>query len=158
MAIDPKLAYWTWALANFLVIVVCAAVAVARIRRGDVRAHKRLMLTASSLVVLFLVSFVLKGRVLGGEDVAAWSTFHRTVLRTHEAFVLTMLVGGAYAGSRAWRFRRTLAPGPLQPSSDASRRDRARHRVGGWVAIIGSALGFATAAVVLAGMFERAGG
>jgi hypothetical protein len=69
-----------------------------------------------------------------------------------------MLLGGAYAGSRAWRFRRTLGPGPLQPATEASRRDRARHRIGGWVAIMGGALGFATAAVVLAGMFERAGG
>jgi uncharacterized membrane protein YozB (DUF420 family) len=158
MTLDPKLVYWTGALANLLVIVTCAAFAVVRIRRGDIRGHKRLMLTASSLVVLFLVSFVLKGVVLGGEDVAAWSTFHRTVLRTHETFVLAMLLGGAYAGSRAWRFRRTLGPGPLQPPSDASRRDRARHRRGGWIAIVGSALGFATAALVLAGMFERAGG
>ena len=158
MTLDPKLVYWTGALANLLVIVVCAAVAVARIRRGDVRGHKRLMLTASSLVVLFLVSFVLKGRILGAEDVAAWSTFHRNVLRTHETFVLAMLLGGAYAGSRAWRFRRTLGLGPLQPPTDASRRDRSRHRIGGWIAVVGSALGFATAAVVLAGMFERAGG
>jgi hypothetical protein len=67
-----------------------------------------------------------------------------------------MLLGGAVAGFRAWRFRHRLGPdfelpeGPLPGG--------ALHRRAGRVAAVGAALGFLTAVGVLAGMFARAGG
>ena len=87
--LDPKLVFWSFALVNLAVIVALAATAVWRIRRGDVRLHRRLMLTAAALVGLFLASFLVKGRVLGGEAVSDWAPLHRGVLYVHECFVVS---------------------------------------------------------------------
>ena len=158
MELNANLAYWSGALANLCVIVTCASIGVRCIRRGEVRSHKRMMLTASTLVGFFLVSYVVKVMLLGKEDVGEWEPLDRKVLYAHELFVASMLVAGAYAGRRAWRFRKTLGSGPLPPASAATRRDRSQHRIAGWVAIGGSVLGLATAVLVLAGMFKRAAG
>ncbi len=73
MELNANLAYWSGALANLCVIVACASTGVRCIRRGEVRSHKRMMLTASTLVGFFLVSYVVKVMLLGKEDVATSS-------------------------------------------------------------------------------------
>jgi uncharacterized membrane protein YozB (DUF420 family) len=158
MPLDPKLAYWTWALANFAGIVACAGLGVRGIRRRDVRTHRRCMLAATALVGLFLGSYVLKVIFLGREDLGPWSAPALAVLRAHEACIFVMLVAGATAGTRAWRFCRSLPAGAPAPPSEATRRGRLAHRRAGWTAVVASGLALATAVVVLAGMYARAGG
>jgi len=50
---EPKLVYWTAALANMIAIVAIAAFGVARARRRDIAGHRRLMLTATALVAVY---------------------------------------------------------------------------------------------------------
>jgi uncharacterized membrane protein YozB (DUF420 family) len=154
--LDPGLAYWTWALANFAGVVACALLGVRGIRRRDVRTHRRFMLAAGGLIGLFLGSYGLKLIFLGREDLGFWSTPALAILRVHETCILVMLVAGATAGYRAWRFRRTLLPGPLLPPPEATRRGRLGHRRAGWTAVVASLCALATAAAVLAGMYARA--
>jgi uncharacterized membrane protein YozB (DUF420 family) len=153
---DPKLAFWCAALANLGLILVFAALAVRAVRRGDVRAHRRRMLTAAALVGLFLVSYLVKVAVLGREDRSLWSAFDRAVLYVHETCVAAMLGGGIFAGIRAWRFRARLGPALALPRE--SLPGRVPHRRAGWIALVGAALAFVTAGGVLAGMFARASG
>ena len=152
---DAKLLYWTGALVNLGVVVLLAADGVRRIRRGEVRAHRRRMLAAGALVGLFLGSYLVKVAALGKEDRSAWSGLDYGVLYVHESCIAVMLLCGAYAGFRAFRFRRALPPGDLPP---AARRaaDRRGHRRAGWGAVVGAVLAFVTAAGVLVGMYGRA--
>ena len=64
--------------------------------------------------------------------------------------------GGADALWRALRFRGSLPSTSLLPPDDNPSRARIAHRRAGWVAVVGSLLGFATASLVLAGMYARA--
>jgi uncharacterized membrane protein YozB (DUF420 family) len=152
---DAKLAFWCAALANLGLILVFAVLAVQAVRRGDVRTHRRRMLTAASLVGLFLVSYLVKLVVLGREDRSLWTALDRTVLYVHETCVAAMLGGGALAGFRAWRFRARLGPALTLPGELPG---RVPHRRAGWIALVGAALAFVTAGGVLAGMFVRASG
>lgn len=152
---DPKLLYWTGALLNLGVIVGCVAAGVLAIRRGQVRRHRRLMLTAAALVGLFLVSYGFKVSLLGKEDRSLWTPLDDAVLHAHELFIGAMLLSGAYAAFRAWRFRSRLGPGlslPAQPLPGAG-----GHRRAGWIAAVGALLAFVTAAGVLFRMYARAG-
>jgi uncharacterized membrane protein YozB (DUF420 family) len=153
--VTPVLAYWTGALANFAGVVALAIFGVRAVRRRDVRTHRRCMLAAGILVALFLASYVFKVVALGREDLDLWSAGAVAVLRLHETCILVMLVAGATAAAHAWRFRRSLPAGPLPPPSDATRRDRLRHRRAGWIAVVASLLALATAVTVLAGMYAR---
>ncbi|HEY5656970.1 MAG TPA: DUF420 domain-containing protein [Myxococcota bacterium] len=148
---DPKLVYWTLAFANLGVIAACLWVAVRRVRRRDVRGHRRMMLTASALVGLFLLSYVLKVILLGREDLARWTPLERALLYGHELCVATALVSGCAAGICAWRFRRRLA-------GDAQRslRTRRAHRRAGRAAVVSCLLSLATAACILITMYARA--
>jgi len=153
---DPKLAFWTAALANLLVIVVLATVGIVSVRRGRVAIHRFCMKTSAWLVVAFLASYVLKLVLLGREQMSLWSPGAITNLRFHETCVLTMVVAGSVALYRARQMRATRnvthAPGdPIAP--DATVR---WHRRAGWSAAVGAGLGFATAVFVLIGMFDRA--
>ena len=152
---DAKLAFWCAALANLGLILLFAVLAVMAVRRGDVRTHRRRMLTAASLVGLFLVSYLVKILVLGREDRSLWTALDRTVLYVHETCVAAMLGGGVLAGFRAWRFRARLGPALALPRDLPG---RVPHRRAGWIALVGAALAFATAGGVLAGMFARASG
>jgi uncharacterized membrane protein YozB (DUF420 family) len=154
---DPKLVFWCAALANLGLILVFGALAVRAVRSGDVRAHRRRMLTAAALVGLFLVSYLVKIAVLGREDRSLWSPLDRTVLYVHETCVAAMLGGGILAGFRAWRFRARLGPALALPR-EGSLPGRVPHRRAGWIALVGAALAFVTAGGVLAGMFVRASG
>jgi uncharacterized membrane protein YozB (DUF420 family) len=149
------LAYWTWAFANLFLVVALGIAGVRRIRRRQARGHRRSMLTASALVGLFLVSYVVKVIVLGREDRSSWSQESLWTLYAHEVCVAAMLVAAAIALSCTRRF------GPLRdgepPAPEARERSRRIHRRAGRVAVAASALALLTAAAVLAGMYRRGG-
>ena len=154
---DPKLLYWSLALANMAAIVGFAVVGVRAVRRGEVARHRRCMTAAAWLVAAFLVSYLAKRSWAGSEDLALWSRAARINLYVHEGFVTTLLIAGATAlvlGRRLARTRRVSgrAEDPA-PTAEQLRR----HRRFGWVAVTASALGLLTACGILAGMFERSG-
>jgi uncharacterized membrane protein YfcA len=156
-AMDPKLVFWTGALVNMGIILALAVSGIVERRRHDVAAHRRRMLVASSLVGAFLVAYVVKLMVLGGESTAEWSSSAVWVLRVHELCVATMLVGGCLAWLRALRLRHTrnATADPADPPAEPSLA--AWHRRAGWAAVVASGLGFATALLILRGMYARAG-
>ncbi len=151
----PKLLFWCWALVNMALIVGFAVRGMRAVRENRIADHRRAMAWAGSFVVVFLVAYLAKVALLGGEDVAAWSTAARVNLYVHEAFVASMLVGGGFAfafGRRLATTRRVTgnAADPLPDRSLVARHGRA-----GRVAVICSLLGFATACGILAGMLTR---
>ncbi|MGH7288498.1 MAG: DUF420 domain-containing protein [Myxococcota bacterium] len=153
---DPKLLYWSFALANMVAVVAFAGRGVRAIRRNDVAVHRRSMLTAGCLVALFLGSYVVKRLVLGPEDLDVWSRGARLNLWVHESFVMTMLVAGGVTlrfGLRLARTRRVTGRSE-DPAADAQLIRR--HRRFGWLAVACSVLGLLTACGILAGMFARA--
>ena len=155
MTLDPRLAYWTGALLNMLVLFACALAGIRAVRQRDARRHRRWMWLAASLVVLFLVSYVLKLAWLGREDLASWQPPFVWVLRLHELCVLSMLLGGARA---LWLAGRLRLVGRFDPGFDPGplgRRIRA-HRRAGWLAVGAAGAGVFTAAFVLWGMYARA--
>jgi len=154
---DPRLVYWSLALLDMGAVVGLAAAGVRALRRGDVKRHCRCMLGAAAGVALFVLSYLGKLAVLGREDLASWETHSIYVLRLHELCVFTMLAAGAVAGTRALRLRRTrnATQRPEDPPAPASLVRT--HRRAGWTAVTAAALGFALAALVLAGMYRRAG-
>ena len=153
---DPRLAYWTFALLNMLCVVGFAAAGVRAVRAGDAPRHRRCMLTAATLVVLFVVSYVAKLAMLGREALATWGTLSIWVLRIHELCVLTMVLGGVVALSRAPRLRgsRNFTRRPEDPPAPAA--SVRWHRGAGRTAVWAAALGLLLAACVLAGMYRRA--
>ena len=128
---DPKLVYWTLALANLGAIAGCLLAGVLRIRGRDVRGHRRRMLAASALVGLFLSSYVLKPIFLGREDRSQWRAFDRALLYTHELCVAAALAAGAVAGFCAWRFRARLEGGAPLPNTARALRISCVHRRAG---------------------------
>jgi uncharacterized membrane protein YozB (DUF420 family) len=142
-----KLAYWTWAFANMVLLVALASLGVRRVRARQVSAHRRFMLSAAALVALFVVSYVGKVVALGREPLHAWQPSYVIALRVHEACVGVMLLAGslALAQARLRGFARAV------PARDLTRL----HRAAGWTALVAGLLGIATAAVVLAGMYQR---
>ena len=152
---DPKLLYWTGAFVNLGVIVYCVLRGVAAIRRGEVRRHRRLMLTGAGLIGLFLASYVVKVVALGKEDRSLWTPLDYGILYVHELCIAAMLLAGGVALFRAWRFRRALGPDLVLPPGPLP--GGASHRRAGKLAVVGALLGFVTAAGVLVGMFARAG-
>ena len=154
---DPRLAYWTFALLDLCAVVGFAAAGVVALRRGDVTRHRRRMLTAAALVGIFLLSYLAKVALLGREHLASWEAESVWVLRIHELWVFTMLVAGAVAGSRALRLRHTrnATRDPKDPPAPASLVRW--HRRAGWTAVCAAALALGFALLVLAGMYRRAG-
>ena len=153
---NPKLVYWTLALANLAIIVTCGTRGIRAIRRGEVRTHLRMMLTASALVALFLVSYVAKVTWLGKEDRTGWTAFDHAILGVHELCVSAMLLAGGVALYRAWRFSARLRPGWTIPLERDALPGRDQHRRAGSIAKWGGALAFVTAIGVWAGMLLRA--
>ena len=154
---DPKVIFWTGALALMAAVVVAALVGVLRRRRGDVAGHRRAMLAACALVGVFLVAYLGKVFVLGHEQLSQWSPRDRLVLRIHEVFIAAMLAGGAVAGSRARRLRLTRNA-TLDPGDSPAPHGLARwHRRAGWVAVLAAAGGWITALLLLIGMYQRSG-
>jgi len=154
---DPKLLFWTWALALMGAVVGVAAAGVRRRRAGDVSGHRRAMLGACALVAVFLLAYVAKLVWLGHEHTERWSARDRLVLYLHESCIAVMLGAGALAGARASRLRRTRnatsnRADPVAPAALAR-----GHRGAGWAAVLAAGVGWLTALVVLAGMYRRAG-
>lgn len=154
---DAKLLFWTGALANMGLVLAFCALGVRRRRLGDIPGHRRRMLAAGSLVGLFLAGYALKLALLGREGLETWSPAALWLLRVHELCVATMLVGGGTAALRAMALRltRNASRNPADPP--ASRSLVLWHRGAGWTAVTAAGLGFVTAALVLAGMYRRAG-
>lgn len=155
---DPKLLFWTAALANLAVMVGFALFGVGYARRGEIARHQRAMKIASLLVVAFLGSYVLKVQLLGREDMAVWSQLDVWVLRIHELFVMQMLIAGvvAWVQGRKLRDTRLVTHDPQDAEADPA---VARvHRIAGRTAVVGAILGFVMAIGVLAGMYARVTG
>jgi hypothetical protein len=154
---DPRLAYWTFALLDLAAVVGFAAAGVVALRRGDVPRHHRRMLTAAALVGLFLLSYLAKLALLGREDLASWEPASIWMLRIHELCVFTMLAAGAVAGTRALRLRHTrnATRDPKDPPAPATLVRW--HRGAGKTAVFAAALALGFAGLVLVGMYRRAG-
>jgi uncharacterized membrane protein YozB (DUF420 family) len=155
-AMDAKLWFWSWALLNMALVVAFGARGLRAIRANRVAEHRRSMLTACALVGVFLLAYLAKRALIGGEDRAAWSPAARLTLYVHESFIAGMLIAGGSAlalGRRLARTRRVTgaASDPLAP--EAALR---RHRLAGRIALGCVALGFATACGILGGMLARA--
>jgi uncharacterized membrane protein YozB (DUF420 family) len=153
MDFDPKVAYWTAALANMLAAVTLAVLGVRRIRRAEIAGHQRLMKTAALLVVLFVLSYGLKLVLLGREALELWEPRFVNVLRFHELCVATMVLAGGRALYLATT--RRLADPPTASNVEARARGARSHRRAGWTALVSSALGAVTAGYVLYGMYAR---
>lgn len=155
--VDSKLLYWTAAQLNMTVIAGLVALGVYRIRRGEREAHRRCMLGASALVVVFLASYLFKLVFLGREHLESWSQWEVRVLQLHELCVMVLVVGGAVAlvlGRGLGRTRLfTRDPADPPPAAAALRR----HRLAGRASAVGAVLGWILAGVVLAGMYARSG-
>jgi uncharacterized membrane protein YozB (DUF420 family) len=153
MDVDPKLAYWTWAWLNMSIAVGSGAAGIQKIRRGAVAQHKRRMLIFACLVLLFLVSYVPKVLLLGGENLEVWRPSGVYVLRFHELCVFTMLASGTIALRLAYRLGLARGVPPVEVDSRALRL----HRGAGRIAVLSGAVGLLSAAYVLIGMYGRLG-
>lgn len=156
---DPKVVFWTGAWLNMLVAVLLVTSAVRAVRRDEVLVHRRRMLIAGSLVVLFLVGYGAKLRLLGREQLYLWDPFYVWTLRFHELCVLLWLVGGATAVFLAWRLRLAQAPDGSHSAYDLPvvvARLRL-HRRAGKTAWYASWLALISSGVVLYGMLARTG-
>jgi len=147
---DSHLIYWSMALANMWIVVGFALRGFVFARRGDVQRHRRCMLTAASLVGLFVVSYVFKLVFLGREDLSSWQAWAVYTLRIHETFVATMLLAGTRAGWLAHTFRSLERAG--DPPLARVRAQRGSHRLAGRVAVTAAVLGVLTACVVWGSM------
>jgi uncharacterized membrane protein YozB (DUF420 family) len=154
---SASLIFWTAALVNLAVIVVCMGIGVRCIRRGALRAHTRAMGVAAALVGLFLLSYLVKVALLGREDRTGWQQGDLLLLYAHELCVAALLGGGGTALLRGRRLRarlgagvRRIAPGTLPGA--------AAHRRAGRIARAAGVLALLTAAGVLARMYARAAG
>ena len=148
---DPKVGYWTAALVNMVGTLALAFSGVAWARRGDYVRHRRRMLGAVTLVLLFLVSYVVKVAALGHERLELWPQLDVWVLRAHESFVAALVLAGSAAVGLALWHGMPVA----QPRSEAGNRTHLWHRRAGWTALSGGVLGVLTAAYVLYGMYAR---
>jgi uncharacterized membrane protein YozB (DUF420 family) len=153
---NPSLAFWSAALVNLLAIVILVSIGIRNIRRGNLSRHRRCMKGAATLVACFLGIYPLKVLFFGRERLSEWSEQAVTILRIHELCVLAMIVGGLAAlllARKMNRNRNQLTELPDIPL--ASSPTLRKHRIAGRTAAIGAGLAFLTAAIVLAGMYER---
>ncbi|MFO0688395.1 MAG: DUF420 domain-containing protein [Myxococcota bacterium] len=155
---NSGLLFWTAALVNLGVVCLAAVVGVRFAHRGEIARHRRAMKLGSWLVVAFLLSYVGKLAFLGREDRADWSALDLWVLRTHELFVLIMLVAGAVAWIQAGRLEGTRVVTRDARDPDADPKVVRLHHRAGWLAIASGVLGFVLAIGVLVGMYARAAG
>lgn len=152
---DPKVLYWTGALANMLLITALAMRGIGQVKRGEISAHRRSMLSCVVLVVGFLVSYVLKLVWLGRESLETWSGGYVNTLRFHETCVLVMVIAGGVAlhRARAMRGTRNRTRDIADPAAPAA-TVRLHHRAGR-ASIVGLILAVLSASVVLFGMYAR---
>ena len=153
MQLDPKVVYWTGALLNMVAALAIAAFGASRIRRAEIPRHARAMKVAVTLVVLFVLSYALKLRLLGREALELWEPRFVHVLRFHETCVAVMVLAGGTALYLATTRRLADPPAPDQ----LARRARVAriHRACGWTALVACGLGAVSAGYVLYGMYAR---
>ncbi len=152
---DAGFAYWAAALTNMAIVTAFAINGVRQARRGELPSHRRSMSIAVGLVVAFVLSYVLKLAVLGREDLSRWSDPAVGILRAHEVCVLTMVVMGATALRLGLALRHTRAFSRDENAPEPAAELLTRHHRAGRIAVAAALLGFASAAVVLAGMWAR---
>ena len=152
---DPRIVFWTAALLNMVVIVALGLRGVRQVRRGDPLAHRRSMLTACALVVLFLLAYLVKRPLLGAEDLSQWSRGAVVNLWVHESFVAIMLVAGAVALVLGRRIATTRRVTGHETDSPAPPEILRRHRRVGWTALVAAGFGLLTACGILLGMLLR---
>jgi uncharacterized membrane protein YozB (DUF420 family) len=153
---DANVAYWTAAWVNMVVMVGLGCLGVFFVRRDNVQAHRIAMLTATGLVLGFVVSYAIKVALLGREALGDWERFYVITLRVHETFVAFMLVGGAVALTLALRRGFPIDLTSLSGAAlDSARAAIRLHRRAGWTAIVASFLAACTAFIVLYGMYAR---
>ena len=107
---DLKVAYWTAAWINLLVLSFFALSGVQQVRRGQVARHRRSMLTAVWLVVFFVVSYLVKLALLGREDLTVWSAAAIWTLRRMRHQVGSAESGKAHLTAPAPRAAKWRAP------------------------------------------------
>lgn len=154
-AMNPKLLFWCWALVNMALVLGLGVRGWRAIRANRVEDHRRAMTWAGVWIAAFLVAYLVKVALLGGEAVDMWPGGARANLYVHEAFVASMLVTGGFAlvlGRRIARTRRVT-----HEANDAAAEPEllSRHRLAGRVALVCAAFGFATACGILGGMLAR---
>jgi len=153
---DPKLFFWTLALADLGLLCGVALMGVRCARRGEIARHRRAMKISTVLVFGFLGAYLMKLGLLGREDMSVWSGLDVWVLRIHEVFVLQMLL----AGGIAWRQGRKLTKTRLVTHDENDPLPEAGtvrlHRLAGRTAVVGAIFGFVMAVGVLIGMYGRA--
>ena len=147
--------FWCAALVNMAAMFGLMLKGVREVRRGDVQAHQRSMVTATALVGGFLVAYLCKAAILGKEDFSAWSALSIWTLRLHETCVLVMLVAGIVALVRARKLKTTRNVTGERDDPPAPEALLRAHKRGGKVAVVAAGLGLATACAVLAGMYAR---
>ena len=152
---DAKLLFWCWALANMGLVVAFCARGWLAIRANRIDEHRRAMSWAGFWVVAFLVGYVAKRWLLGGEDLAVWSHAARTNLYVHETFVAGMLIAGGTAFGLGRRLARTRRVTRAAADPVATPAALSRHRLAGRIALACVAFGFATACGILGGMLAR---
>ena len=152
---DPKFLFWTGALVNMAVMFGLMWNGVRQIRKGNVKAHKRSMIGATSLVLFFLTSYLFKAALLGKEDFSLWSQAHIWNLRFHETCVLLMLLAGGFAMLRARKMRATRNVTRERDDPMAPEALVRSHKRAGWTAVSAATLGLLTAAIILTGMYGR---
>ncbi len=150
---DPKVVYWTLAWIDLALAASCACSGVIQIRRGRIEAHRRRMLLAGSLILLFLLSYPLKLGFLGREVLEEWAPSFVGVLRFHELCIAVMIIAGVLALRLGARIRPT-GDATLSEADPASRR---RHRRAGRTALVAMLAGLLSSAYVLLGMYLRLG-
>ncbi len=153
---DPKLIFWTAAIADLGAVCLVAILGVRCARRGEIARHKRSMKTATLLVVAFLLSYIVKVLVLGREELSLWTTVDIWVLRIHELFIFQMLGGGTVAWLQARKLlvTRLVTHDPGDPAPDP--KTVRIHRFAGRTSVIGSLLAFVMAIGILGRMYLRA--
>jgi uncharacterized membrane protein YozB (DUF420 family) len=154
MGMDPKLLFWTGALVNMWLIVAIACSGIAKVRSGDEGCHQRRMLSAGSLVVLFVLAYGLKLLFLGREDLDQWQEWAVILLRIHEVFVFGMIVGGTRAASLMCKVRKLEAQTPEDGAIQVLRVTHGKTGKFTFVSCLGAAI---TASGVLLSMFLRMG-
>jgi uncharacterized membrane protein YozB (DUF420 family) len=119
MELDPKVTYWTAALANMVAAFCIAAFGVRRIRSAQIQSHQRAMKIAASLV-LFVLSY---GVALGSgrERLDLWEP--RCAGARHQACIAVMVLAG---GRAAYLLPRAVSITAEWRGSPRARERRAR--------------------------------
>lgn len=149
---NSNLIFWFYAYAVTVCALVFAFRGVGRAKKGQLEAHRKDMIRACNLIILFVLSYVFKVLFLGREDKSSWESTYLWILYIHEALIGLMLVTGVWARILAAKLATTLTdPNP----SDMILTLRRKHAKIGRTCIIAAVCALFTAAIILYGMWQR---